>query len=69
MADFSTLEHVAGLVIRRVLSEASDITDLDAALERAYPFGENPQGRAAWASSLLRHVVANRKLRRTKGLR
>lgn len=64
MAEFSTLEYVADLVIRRVLSETSNPTALDAALERAYPFGENPRGRAAWASSLLRNAVAGQKRRR-----
>jgi hypothetical protein len=48
MSDFSRLEHVAELVIRRVILEVGRTKELPEALERAYPFGDVAGGREAW---------------------
>jgi hypothetical protein len=57
MPTLSTLEHVADILIRRVLSEVTDAEALPDALRRIYPFGDDRQGRSVWAAALLRHGV------------
>ena len=52
----ATLKHIADTVIRRVLSQVENRTDLGAALEREYPFGDDPLERQIWLDALLRHA-------------
>ena len=56
MPQLSTLKLVAGLVVARILSHAAEHDDLAAALEEAYPFGDDPSGRQVWVDALLRHA-------------
>lgn len=57
MTQRSTLLHVASLVIDRVLAKVDPNTDLCEALNRAYPFGDDPVGREVWIEVLLRNAV------------
>ena len=60
MAQRSTLEYIADLVIRQVLAQVDDATPLAEALERAYPFGDHPNGRQIWMDALLRNAIDGR---------
>ena len=56
MPQLSTLKHVADIVVSRILANASDYEDVAAALEEAYPFGDDPYGKQVWLEALLRHA-------------
>jgi hypothetical protein len=56
MPQRSTLLHVATLVIDQVLAEVDNNTDLCEALNAAYPFGDDPEGREVWLEALLRNA-------------
>jgi hypothetical protein len=47
---------VADLVIRRVLAEADESTNVQEALDRAYPFDDCYECRRIWQNALSRHV-------------
>lgn len=51
----TSLERVADLVIRRVVTESSNEGSLAEELERAYPFGDLVEGRTVWRRALQRH--------------
>lgn len=57
MAQRSTLEYIADLVIRQVLAQLDAATPLAEALERAYPFGDLVSGRQIWTDALLRNAI------------
>jgi hypothetical protein len=57
MPELSTLEHIADIVIRRTIDEVGRGTELVAALERAYPFPDEPVFREAWAEALRRQGI------------
>jgi hypothetical protein len=56
MPDASTLELVAELIARRVAEECANMSpsELAAAFERAYPFGDFPGGREIWEKAVSR---------------
>lgn len=56
MREVSILRLMADIVVRRVLSDPENRTDLGRALEREYPFSDHPQGRQIWLDALLRHA-------------
>jgi hypothetical protein len=56
MNEPAALKQIADTVIRRVLSEMENRPDLGAALEREYPFGDDPLERQIWLDALLRHA-------------
>jgi hypothetical protein len=56
--DLTTLDHLADLVIRRVVAEVGRTNELAEALERAYPFGDVPCGRTVWIDALNRQKLA-----------
>ena len=56
MPQLSTLKHVADIVVSRILTNASDYENVSAALEEAYPFGDDPYGKQVWFEALLRHA-------------
>jgi hypothetical protein len=53
----STLKHVADIVIRRVLAHADTAADLPSALDREYPFGDDPQAREIWLNTVRQHAL------------
>ena len=59
MAERSTLLQTADVIIRRVLADADSTTDLADALNKAYPFGDDPQGRDIWLEALIRVAFKN----------
>lgn len=56
MPEISTLKHIADIVLNRLLADHAQ-GDLAEALERAYPFGDHPDGRQIWLEAMLRHAV------------
>jgi hypothetical protein len=58
MPQFSTLELVADIVIRRTVADVGHGNNLHAALERAYPFPDGNTFRIAWTEALRRHGIA-----------
>jgi hypothetical protein len=56
MPQASTIFYVADLVIRRVLAEADESTNVQEALDRAYPFDDCYECRRIWQNALSRHV-------------
>jgi hypothetical protein len=57
MPEISTLEHIADIVIRRTIGEVGRGTELVDALERAYPFPDEPVFREAWDEALRRQGI------------
>jgi hypothetical protein len=57
MPQISTLEHIADIVIRRTIDEVGRGTELVPALERAYPFPDEPAFREAWTEALRRRGI------------
>ena len=58
MPQLSTLKHVADIVVSRILADAAQYKDVAAALEEAYPFGDDPIERQVWMDALLRHAFS-----------
>lgn len=56
MPERSTLEYVADLIIQRTIASVSP-EDLEAALQRAYPFGDDPVGYRVWVEALKRNGI------------
>lgn len=59
MAERSTLLQAADVIIRRVLADANGNTNLAEALNKAYPFGDDPQGKEVWLEALIRVAFKN----------
>jgi hypothetical protein len=57
MAERSTLLKTADIIIRRVLADVDSGTDLAEALNKAYPFGDDPEERQIWLEALIRIAV------------
>lgn len=55
MSDRDLLQRIADAIVRRVVKEHPH--DAPAALRRAYPFGDSPEGIEIWIESLKRHGV------------
>jgi hypothetical protein len=55
MGELSKLEHVADMIIKRVLVEVRDFEQLPQALLRANPCGSDPDGRRLWIDALFRN--------------
>lgn len=53
----STLSYVADLVIKRVIASADRNTNLDLALEEAYPFDDSVDARRIWLQAILRNAL------------
>jgi hypothetical protein len=53
-SEFPKLEHVAKLVVKRVILEVGHNDGLAEALERAYPFGDLLAGRSVWEAVIAR---------------
>jgi hypothetical protein len=53
----TTLSYVADLVIHRVIASADRNTNLELALEEAYPFDESLDARRIWRQAILRHAL------------
>jgi len=56
MPERSTLEYVADLIIRRTIESCTE-GELAAALERVYPFGDDPTGYTVWVDTLKLHGI------------
>jgi len=56
MPHSSTLQHVADIVVRRVLANANDPGDVSSDLDREYPFGDDPQAREIWLDAVRQYV-------------
>jgi hypothetical protein len=70
MPQLSTLKLVADIVVSRILHNAEQYHDVAAALEEAYPFGDDPHGRQVWLDALLRHAfLSDRKTEQRSALR
>jgi hypothetical protein len=53
----STLSYVADLVINRVLANVDGNTNIELALEEAYPFDDSVDARRIWLQAVLRHAL------------
>jgi hypothetical protein len=69
MREVPTLEHIAGIVIRRTIEIAGRGPELAKALERAYPFPEGRPYRDAWRRSLQREGIRGEALSARRRIR
>lgn len=53
----STLSYVAEIVISRILANAGPDTNLQLALEEAYPFDDSVAARRIWLQAVVRHAL------------